>query len=169
MSPGITKHMIPSGDGVELIALKEAVFATRKPLLPALPILNRPFRLRHSIDWSTHYKAVLTLTLRHSIDWSTHYKAVLTLTLRHSIDWSTHYKAVLTLTLQRSTKHGSHRHVTLALQGEHKVFPWLQIFITRNLRGIQTYFFLPLLDLVSKIWCNVLCYKNMFVFHAVFL
>ena len=27
------------------------------------------------------------------------------------------------------------------IQGEHKVFPWLQTFITRKLRGIQTYFF----------------------------
>ena len=27
------------------------------------------------------------------------------------------------------------------IQGEHKFFPWLQIFITRKLRGIQTYFF----------------------------
>jgi len=27
------------------------------------------------------------------------------------------------------------------VQGEHKVFPWLQTFITRNLRWIQTYFF----------------------------
>ena len=27
------------------------------------------------------------------------------------------------------------------IQGEHKVFPWLQTFIRRNLRGIQTYFF----------------------------
>jgi hypothetical protein len=26
------------------------------------------------------------------------------------------------------------------VQGEHKVFPWLQIFITRKLRGIQTCF-----------------------------
>jgi len=26
-------------------------------------------------------------------------------------------------------------------QGEHKVFPWSQTFITRKLRGIQTYFF----------------------------
>ena len=25
-------------------------------------------------------------------------------------------------------------------QGEHKVFPWLQTFITRKLRGIQTFF-----------------------------
>ena len=29
----------------------------------------------------------------------------------------------------------------LIIQGEHKVFPWLQIFITRKLRGIQTYIF----------------------------
>jgi hypothetical protein len=36
------------------------------------------------------------------------------------------------------------------IQGEHTVFPWLQTFITRNLRGIQTYF-LPLLKLNSKI------------------
>jgi len=34
------------------------------------------------------------------------------------------------------------------VQGEHKVFPWRQTFITRKLRGIQTYFFLPLLKLV---------------------
>ena len=27
------------------------------------------------------------------------------------------------------------------IQGEHKVFPWLQTFLTRKLRGIQTYFF----------------------------
>jgi len=27
------------------------------------------------------------------------------------------------------------------LQGEHKVCPWLQTFITRKLHGIQTYFF----------------------------
>ena len=30
---------------------------------------------------------------------------------------------------------------TLNIQGEHKVFPWLQTFITRKLRGIQTYSF----------------------------
>jgi len=30
------------------------------------------------------------------------------------------------------------------IQGERKVFPWLQTFIERKLRGIQTYF-LPLL------------------------
>jgi len=42
------------------------------------------------------------------------------------------------------------------LQGEHKVFPWLQTFITRKLRRIQTYFFLPLFKLVSKILCHVL-------------
>jgi len=27
------------------------------------------------------------------------------------------------------------------LQGEHKVFPWIQTFITRKLHGIQIYFF----------------------------
>jgi len=43
----------------------------------------------------------------------------------------------------------------LNIQGEHKVFPRLQTFITRKLRGIQTYFFLPLLKLVSKILCHV--------------
>ena len=35
------------------------------------------------------------------------------------------------------------------VQGEHKIFPWLQTFGTRKLCGIQT-FFLPLLNLVSK-------------------
>jgi hypothetical protein len=35
------------------------------------------------------------------------------------------------------------------MQGEHKVFPYLQTFITRKLRGIQTYF-LPLLVCVVK-------------------
>jgi len=30
----------------------------------------------------------------------------------------------------------------LEVQGEHKVFPWLQTSVTRKLRGIQTYFFL---------------------------
>jgi len=29
----------------------------------------------------------------------------------------------------------------MVIQGEHKVFPWLQTFITRKLRGIRTYFF----------------------------
>ena len=37
------------------------------------------------------------------------------------------------------------------IQGEHKFCPWLQTFITRKLRGIQIYIFLPLLKLVSKI------------------
>jgi len=32
-------------------------------------------------------------------------------------------------------------HNSFILQGEHKVFPWLQTFITRKLRGIQTFFF----------------------------
>jgi hypothetical protein len=64
------------------------------------------------------------------------------------------------------------------IQSEHKVFPWLQTFVTRKLRGMQTYF-LSLLKLVSKILCHVfivmlqlhglLVSKNMFVFHVVFL
>jgi len=28
------------------------------------------------------------------------------------------------------------------IQGEHKVFPWLQTFITRKLRGIQIYIYI---------------------------
>ena len=54
------------------------------------------------------------------------------------------------------------------IQGEHKVFPWLQTLIKRKLRGINTYFFfLPLLELVSKILCRVQFEKkNMFVFHV---
>ena len=40
------------------------------------------------------------------------------------------------------------------LQGEQKVFHWLQTFITRKLRGIQTYF-LQLLKLVSKVLCHL--------------
>jgi len=46
------------------------------------------------------------------------------------------------------------------IQGEHKVFPWLQTFITRKLRGIQTFFFLPLFKLVSKILCNAYISKK---------
>jgi len=42
--------------------------------------------------------------------------------------------------------------------GEHKVFPCLQTFTTRKLRGIQTYF-LPLPKLVSKILCHVFIVK----------
>ena len=30
----------------------------------------------------------------------------------------------------------------LSIQGEHKVFPWLQTFITRKLRGIKTYIYI---------------------------
>jgi len=40
------------------------------------------------------------------------------------------------------------------IQGEHKVFPWLQTFVTRKLRGIQTYFFFTI-KLVSKILYHV--------------
>jgi len=44
---------------------------------------------------------------------------------------------------------GFERLVFSNIQGEHKVFPWLQTFVTRKLRGIQTYF-LSLFKLVSK-------------------
>jgi len=30
---------------------------------------------------------------------------------------------------------------TADIQGEYKIFPWLQTFITRKLRGIQTFFY----------------------------
>jgi len=40
------------------------------------------------------------------------------------------------------------------IQGEQKIFPRLQTFITRKLRVIQTRF-LPLLELVSKVLCHV--------------
>ena len=42
------------------------------------------------------------------------------------------------------------------LQDEHKVFPWLQTFITTELRGKQAYFS-PLFKLVSKILSRVYC------------
>ena len=45
------------------------------------------------------------------------------------------------------------------IQGEHKFFPWLQTFITIKLGGIQNIFFLPLLKLVSKIFCHVFIVK----------
>ena len=37
------------------------------------------------------------------------------------------------------------------IQGEHKVFPWLQTFITRKLRGIQTYTFFQNVTLLETI------------------
>jgi len=37
-------------------------------------------------------------------------------------------------------RHFQETHIFI-LQGEHKIFPWLHTFITRKLRGIQTYFF----------------------------
>jgi hypothetical protein len=36
------------------------------------------------------------------------------------------------------------------IQGEHKAFPWLQIFITRKLRGMRTYFFFQNVTLLKK-------------------
>jgi len=38
------------------------------------------------------------------------------------------------------------------MQGELKFFPWLQTFITRKLRGIQTYF----CNITINIWHKVL-------------
>jgi len=55
------------------------------------------------------------------------------------------------------------------IQGEHKVFPWLQTFITRKLRGIQ--FFFENVNQLKKFLETNLSNgkKNMFVFHVVFL
>jgi len=39
-----------------------------------------------------------------------------------------------------SQLHSFLRSALIVLQGEHKVFSWLQIFITRKLCGIQTFF-----------------------------
>jgi len=57
------------------------------------------------------------------------------------------------------------------IQGEHKVFPWLQTFIARKLRGIQTYFFQNVTQLKKFFLETNLSNgkKNMFVFHVVFL
>jgi len=42
------------------------------------------------------------------------------------------------------------------IQGEHKVFPWLQIFITRNLCGIQNIFIIfKLRTAVFKAYCAI--------------
>ena len=60
------------------------------------------------------------------------------------------------------------RNICIIIQGEHQVFPCLQTFITRKLRGIQTYF-LQLLKLVSEILCHVfivMLQLHMFVFHV---
>ena len=51
-----------------------------------------------------------------------------------------------------SRRHSVYCHDVREVQGEHKFLPRLQTFITRKLRGIQIYFFLPLLKLVSKIF-----------------
>ena len=51
------------------------------------------------------------------------------------------------------------------IQSEHKVFPWLQTFITRKLSGIQTLFFLPLLKLVYEKTSSVeLHFEKIYVF-----
>jgi hypothetical protein len=60
---------------------------------------------------------------------------------------------------------------TTNVQDEHKVFPWLQTFITRKLRGIQT----CNCNITINRWHKILetnlsnGKKNMFVFHVVLL
>ena len=49
---------------------------------------------------------------------------------------------------------------TLKIQGEHKIFPWLQTFITRKLRGIQTYFFFQNVTQLKKFFYNTLVHFN---------
>jgi len=61
---------------------------------------------------------------------------------------------------------------TIEIQGEHKVFPWLQTYITRKLRGIQTYFFFQNVTQKEVFFLETNLSngkKNMFVFHVVFL
>ena len=52
----------------------------------------------------------------------------------------------------------THTHTHIYIQGEHKVFPWLQTFITGKLRGIQT-FFLNVTQL-KKFFYNTLVHFN---------
>ena len=54
------------------------------------------------------------------------------------------------------------REISILIQGEHKVFPWLQTFIARKLRGIQIYiFFYHYLNYFLKFYvmCLLLCYS----------
>jgi hypothetical protein len=56
------------------------------------------------------------------------------------------------------------------IQGEHKVFPWLQTFITRKLRGIQTFFLHNVNSTQEVFFTSNLCYgKNKFVWRVGFL
>ena len=61
------------------------------------------------------------------------------------------------------------RITSINLQGEHKIFPWMQTFITRKLRGTQTYFLLPLLVCVVKKLLELSYILKKFVFYVVFL
>jgi hypothetical protein len=54
----------------------------------------------------------------------------------------------------------------LVIQSEHKVF--LQTFIARKLRGIQTYFFFSKCNSTQKKFLETNGLKKMFVFHVVF-
>jgi hypothetical protein len=48
------------------------------------------------------------------------------------------------------------------IQGEHKVFPWLQTFITRKPRGIQTYIYIfQNVTQLKKFFYNTLVHFNM--------
>ena len=45
---------------------------------------------------------------------------------------------------------GSQHQIISYIQGEHKVFPWLQTFITRKLRGIQKEHMLKCTNVLEK-------------------
>ena len=49
----------------------------------------------------------------------------------------------------------------MVLHGEHKVFPWLQTFITRKLRGIKTFFFQNVTQLKKFFFYNKLAHFNL--------
>ena len=59
-------------------------------------------------------------------------------------------------------------HLIKIIQSEHKVFPWLQTFITRKLRGIKTYIFFNVTQLkkffyntsVNFNMCSFCCTEN---------
>ena len=51
--------------------------------------------------------------------------------------------------------------LNINIQGVHKVFPWLQTFITRKLRGMQTYFFSKCNSTQEVFFYNTLVHFNM--------
>ena len=81
-------------------------------------------------------------------------------TLNHSLTNIPNTRTVSTSAARNADKHvtslTTDKRVSLVVpmsgkhvQGEHKVFPRLQTLVTRKLRGIQIYFFLPLLNLLE--------------------